>query len=276
MRTHLVIPDTQVRPGVPTDNLRWIGQYALEKRPDVIVHLGDHWDMFSLSSYDRGKKQFEGRRVKEDIAAGNAGLTLLDRSTTWQHQKVRKEENKYLPEKHLLMGNHENRISRAIESDATLDGLLGLDQLDTRDWEVHPFLQVVVVDGIAYSHYFYNPMTGRAYGGVVATRLKTLGHSFVMGHQQVFDYAERTTGAGRQMGLVCGTGYLHDEAYLGPQGNGYWRGIVMLHEVENGYGDLMKVSFDFLCRKYEGLTLKEFLAEKYIQPSDPFEPWVER
>jgi hypothetical protein len=197
MRTHLVIPDTQVRPGVPTDNLRWIGQYALEKRPDVIVHLGDHWDMFSLSSYDRGKKQFEGRRVKEDIAAGNAGLTLLDRSTTWQHQKVRKEENKYLPEKHLLMGNHENRISRAIESDATLDGLLGLDQLDTRDWEVHPFLQVVVVDGIAYSHYFYNPMTGRAYGGVVATRLKTLGHSFVMGHQQVFDYAERTTGAGR-------------------------------------------------------------------------------
>jgi hypothetical protein len=78
------------------------------------------------------------------------------------------------------------------------------------------------------------------------------------------------------MGLVCGTGYLHDEAYLGPQGNGYWRGIVMLHEVENGYGDLMKVSFDFLCRKYEGLTLKEFLAEKYIQPSDPFEPWVER
>jgi hypothetical protein len=59
---HLIIPDTQVRPGVPTDHLKWIGQYAVEKRFDVLMHLGDHWDMSSLSSYDRGKGQMEGRR----------------------------------------------------------------------------------------------------------------------------------------------------------------------------------------------------------------------
>jgi hypothetical protein len=273
---HLIIPDTQVRPGVPTDHLKWIGQYALEKRPEKIIHIGDHYDMPSLSHYDRGKLQAEGRRYKDDIVAGNKGFTALDQSTTWHNQRARKADNGYFPEKHYLMGNHENRIARAIESDPKLEGAIGFDDFDTRDWIVHHFLDVLVLDGIAYSHYFYNPMTGRAYGGVVATRLKTLGHSFVMGHQQVFDYAERTTGAGRQMGLVCGTGYLHDEAYLGPQGNGYWRGIVMLHEVENGYGDLMKVSFDYLCKKYEGLPLLDFLAMKYVKPTNPFDDWIER
>jgi hypothetical protein len=273
---HLIIPDTQVRPGVPTDHLKWIGQYAVEKRFDVLMHLGDHWDMSSLSSYDRGKGQMEGRRYRDDIAAGNAGLTLLDRSTTWQNQKARKEENKYAPDKHLLLGNHENRIVRAVESDVVLEGAIGLDDLNTRDWQVHPFLEVVEIDGVAYSHYFYNPMTGRAYGGVAATRLKTLGHSFVMGHQQVFDYAERSAVGGLQLGLVCGTGYLHDEAYLGPQGNSYWRGVIALWDVHDGYGDVMKVSFDFLCRKYEGVRLDEFLNEKYIRPTNPFDSWEER
>ena len=56
---HLIIPDTQVKPNTPTEHLKWAGQYAAEKKPDVIVHIGDHWDMESLSSYDKGKKSFE-------------------------------------------------------------------------------------------------------------------------------------------------------------------------------------------------------------------------
>ena len=78
MTTHLVIPDTQVKPGVPTDNLRWFGLYAAEKMPDVIVHLGDHWDMPSLSSYDKGKRAMEGRRYRADVQAGNDGMALLN------------------------------------------------------------------------------------------------------------------------------------------------------------------------------------------------------
>ena len=31
-RTHLVIPDTQAKPGVPTDHLGWIGEYILDRR----------------------------------------------------------------------------------------------------------------------------------------------------------------------------------------------------------------------------------------------------
>ena len=59
---HMIIPDTQVKPGSSFEHLKWAGQYAVEKKPDVIVHIGDHWDMPSLSSWDVGKKSFEGRR----------------------------------------------------------------------------------------------------------------------------------------------------------------------------------------------------------------------
>mgnify|MGYP000265003130 CR=1 FL=1 len=70
MTRHLVIPDTQVKPNQPTEHLRWAGLYAAKKKPDVIIHIGDHWDIPSLSSWDVGKKSFEGRRYKDDIKAG--------------------------------------------------------------------------------------------------------------------------------------------------------------------------------------------------------------
>lgn len=262
-RKHIVIPDTQVRPGVPTDNLRWISRYIIDRRPDVIVHLGDHWDMPSLSTYDRGKLQFEGRRYKADIEAGNAGLTLLDRSISWHNQRDRKG-GPYEPRKVLLMGNHEDRIRRAIEENAWLDGLVGLHDLNTRDWEVHDFLEVVRIDGIAYSHYFANPMTGRPYGGMASTLLKQLSHSFVMGHRQLLEFATRYDVIGRkQTGIVAGAAYLQDEDYKGPQGNHHWRGILVLHEVEDGSFDMMEVSLDYLCRRYEGCSLSTFLRERY-------------
>lgn len=274
MPTHLVIPDTQVRPGVPTDHLRWIGQYALDREPDTIVHLGDHWDMPSLSVYDRGKVQFEGRRYKADVQAGNAGLTLLDRSITWHNQRARK--HLYEPRKVLLRGNHEQRIERAVADNPILEGQIGYDDLDTRDWEVHDFLKPVWIDGVAYAHYFYNPMTGNPYGGQVATRLKTIGHTFVMGHQQTLDYAIRFVGGKSHHGLVAGASYIHDEEYKGPQGNAHWRGVIVLHQVEDGSYDPMFVSLDFLSRKYEGMKLDEFIDSKYVRPQYPFQPWIER
>ena len=59
---HLVIPDVQAKPGVPLEHLDWLGQYIVAKKPDVVVCLGDFADMESLSSYDVGKRSYEGRR----------------------------------------------------------------------------------------------------------------------------------------------------------------------------------------------------------------------
>lgn len=261
MTVHLVIPDTQVKPGVPTDHLRWIGEYIKDRRPDVVVHLGDHWDMPSLSSYDRGKRAMEGRRYRADVDAGNEALELLTAPLdAYNEQRRRNGRKMYRPRLVLLRGNHEHRIVRATELDAALDGAIGYHDLKSPGWEVHDFLEPVDIDGIVYAHYFYNPMSGRPFGSQAITRLKQIGHSFTMGHQQTYDIACRFVNGRAHRALVAGACYLHDEDYKGPQGNAHWRGVIVCHEVQEGDYNLMEVSLDYLCRRYEGIPLAEFAA----------------
>lgn len=256
---HVVIPDTQVKPDVPTDHLEWIGRYVVDQFAGhenlTVVHLGDHWDMPSLSSYDRkGGTKMEGRRVSEDIEAGNEGFRRLNAPLELLNRRHRK---RWHPKRRILLrGNHENRIARAVESDAQMQGLLSLDLLESPGWEVVDFLQPVFVDGVGYSHYWYNPMSGQPYGGMIETRLKNVGHSFTMGHQQTLMYGLRFVAGRSQHGLVAGACYLHDEDYKGPQGNAHWRGIVVCHEVKDGSYDPMFVSLDYLARRYTGTSLK--------------------
>lgn len=56
---HFILPDVQCKPGVPLDHLTWASNYCIQKKPDVIVCLGDFADMESLSSYDIGKSNLK-------------------------------------------------------------------------------------------------------------------------------------------------------------------------------------------------------------------------
>ena len=264
LQTHMVIPDTQVKPGVPLDHLRWAGQYAVDKfggDPNFkMIHIGDHADMPSLSLYDVGKKEMEGRRYRNDIAAANYGWKILNDPID-EYNRVRRQykQKQWLPERHVCLGNHEDRINRAISLDAKLAGQISTDELDYErsGWQVHPFRHIVWIDGVAYSHYFYNLMNGRPLGGAVENRLKNIGHSFTMGHQQTLLYGVRYVAGKSQHGLVAGAFYMHDEDYLGPQ-QAYWRGIVIKHQVEEGSYDVMTVSMDYLCRRYTGKRLADY------------------
>mgnify|MGYP001544490514 CR=1 FL=1 len=268
MRKHLVIPDLQVTPSTPTDHLTWIGRYIIEKKPDVIIQLGDFADMESLSSYDIGKRDYEGRRYWKDIeAVKDANRVLWADLDLYNKQKQQWKEKQYKPLKKLCLGNHEYRIERAIKDDPKLDGFMSVDDLGYQEfgWEVHNFLDVVEIDGVYYSHYFCNPLSGRPYGGEnIGIRLKNIGFSFIMGHQQTYMLGVKSLNNGHRIrGLVQGACYLHDEDYRGPQGNNEWRGIFVLHEVINGDYCLMEVSLDYLCRKYEGFPLWQFMQNKY-------------
>jgi len=254
MNKHFIIPDTQVRPDVPTNHLEAAGNYIADKQPDVIIHLGDHWDMPSLSAYDRSTKRAEGARYSEDINAGNAAMDLLMEPIYALRNRQRKQKIKqYNPRQVFLLGNHEERIMRHVNVNPELDGVLGYHNfnLQQHGWEVVDFLKPMLIDGVYYAHYFYNPMTGRALGGNAHTRLKNLGFSFTMGHQQGKDQAERYLNNGEvHRGLIAGSFYQHDEAYKGPQGNDHWRGCLMKSEVENGNYCLMELSMEYLMRKW--------------------------
>lgn len=247
-RKHLIIPDCQVKPNVPTEHLSWIGQYIVEKQPDVIVCIGDFADMPSLSSYDVGKKSFEGRRYKADIEAAKAGMELL-LAPMRQYNKKRNQQRRYKPRMVMTLGNHEERINRAVENDPKLDGTISIDDLGYKEfgWEVHDFLEVVKIDGISYAHYFTTGSMGRPVGSAAALLRMVMG-SATMGHSQEYDVSVHKKTLHRAIyGSVC---YLHDEGFLGPQGNAVRRQIIMKHEVHDGRYDLMEVSLDFLRRKY--------------------------
>jgi hypothetical protein len=241
-KMHMVIPDTQVKPGVNTDHLEWVGNYAAEKQPDVIVMIGDWFDMPSLSSYDKGKLSFEGRRYVDDVRAGRKAMERFLKPVS--------EVVGYKPRLVFTLGNHEHRIIRYVDNNPEFSGKFSFDDLGLHDygWEVHDFLKPVEIDGIEYCHYFTSGVMGRP-ASSAAAMLRTRQKSCTMGHVQHTDIAmhQKT----QQIALFAGTCYQHDEAYLGYQGNCQRRQIVIKHEVDGeGRYDPMFVSLKFLEKAY--------------------------
>jgi hypothetical protein len=233
----LVVPDLQVKPGLKLDHVTHISKYIRDKKPDVVVQIGDLWDFPSLSSYDKGKKSAEGRRVDADFEAGCRAVELL-----MEHA-----------------GNHEERLLRAAEMSPELDGTLPdpIAYLTGLGWEAHPFLKVVRIAGVAFAHFFPKNSQGRVTAGSsrmgapsALAQIKANMESCVAGHRQGLDVAIYHAGRTTLRGIIAGSAYRHEEHYLGPQGENYWRGVLMLHEVRNGTFSTMEVTLDYLREKY--------------------------
>lgn len=253
---HCVIPDVQAKRGHDFTYLENVGKYLVDKKPDVIIQIGDFADLESLSSYDKGKKSFEGRRYLADIDASHEAMeALLGPLWDYNQKAKRNKEKRYNPRMILTLGNHENRINRAVELQPELEGVLDISALGYvgYGWEVHPFLEVVHVDGVAYSHYFTSGVLGRPVTS--ARALLTKKHqSCVMGHVQTMDIATDYRADGTPiLGLFAGCCYEHNEDYLGPQGNAHFRGIHMLYEVSAGSFFHHPISLTYLNKKYAKL-----------------------
>jgi len=225
----------------------------VEKKPDKVICLGDWAVMPSLSSYDIGKRNFEGRRYKADIEASHEAMKAF-LSPLWEFNSraKRNKEKQYRPEFILTLGNHENRINRAVNDSPQLEGVLSVDDLGFRDygWTVYPFLDVVMVDGIAYSHYFVTGLMGRPVTSAAAC-LSKKHQSCVQGHQQGLQIATAHKADGTRLtSIIAGSCYEHSEDYMSSQGNKHWRGFLMLHDVHDGEFDVMPVSLRYINKRY--------------------------
>lgn len=249
----LIIPDLQIKPNVPTDHLEWIGKLIVDKRPDVVVQIGDFADMPSLSSYDVGKKSFEGRRYKDDVQSViDAQAMLFYPLLCLQMKQEANKKKVYNPRLVLTLGNHEDRINRAVESDPKLEGTIGIHDLcyEGFGWEVHPYLEVVDINGVLFSHYFTTGVMGRPVTSPAAL-LSKKHMSCVMGHVQTDGIASQYTGNGKRInGIFAGCCYMHKEEYLGPQGNNHWNGVWMLYDVEDGQFNALQIPLSYLEKKY--------------------------
>lgn len=235
----LVIPDTHSEPGVSGERFDWIGNAILSERPDVVVHLGDHWDYRSIGKYDKGKLSGEGARYGEEREKGWEDFKRIT-------DPVRRAK-KRLPRLIFCEGNHEHRETKyAADTPELSDVLRGSTRLLVEDlgWEWHPFLRWVTVGGVNFSHYFVSGKMGNPCSSP-AVALNRHGASLVYGHGHTRTIAyTNSTVAGERFALEAGVFCQHAMSYAGPQVHEiWWRGLHILHDVHDGSADVEPIEW---------------------------------
>jgi hypothetical protein len=248
---HLIIPDSHAHYQHHNKRAEWLGELIADVKPDVVVNIGDCWDMPSLSSYDRGRRSFQGRSYRADI---DAGLDFNER--LWSRVTRRKKK---LPRTVFLEGNHEHRIHRAIDLQPELDGAIGYSDLNLSEWYDDIILYEgstpghIEIDGITYAHYFISGVAGRPVGGEhPATSLITKKlSSATQGHLHLADWSTRMSLTGnRIMGCFVGCYQDYMADWAGVISNLWWNGVVIKRNVENGCYDPEFVSLSRIRKEY--------------------------
>ncbi len=223
----------------------------MDVKPDVVVNLGDNADMPSLCSYDKGRAAFVGRTYVADI---NSHLDFQSR--LWSPIKKAKKK---LPRRVFLIGNHEERISRALQVQPELKGTIGYKDLGLEDYydDVIDYNGdtpgTISIGGITYAHYFVAGISGRPIGGSypAVSLVSRCLRSVTQGHSHVMDYANKPViGGGRIHGLVAGCFNDKTLDWAGQANNIWFRGCFIKRNVDNGNYDLEVISMDRLRKEY--------------------------
>lgn len=244
---HLVIPDSHAHPNHHNRRYQWLAELINDVKPDVVVDIGDWWDMPSLCSYDKGTKGFEGRRYKRDIDSGLEAQQIV--------YDITRRAKKKLPRFVRTLGNHENRIAKAVDRDPILEGTIGLQDLQSRQygWEEYGFLNPVTIAGVTYQHYFTSGIMGRPISGERHAQtliLKQLA-SCTQGHSHLFDYCERTDVSGKRIaGCVVGVFQDYEADFAGPANKMWNPGVVVKRDVWDGSYDIEHISLKRIKEAY--------------------------
>lgn len=250
-KTHLFVTDQHAHYQHHNKRAEYLGHLINDTKPDTVIFGGDLWDMPSLSSYDKGKKSFQGRTYAADL---HAGLDFLDRTFS-----IIRKQKKKLPRFIFLEGNHENRLKRAINLQPELEGTVSF-----KDFELDRYFDEVVeyeggtpgvinIDGICYAHYFVSGVMGRPISGEhpAYSLISKQYTSCSAGHIHTADYAIRTNADGWKLhGLLGGCFQDYDSDYAGEANRLWWRGCVHKRGVTKGNYDPSFISLERLKKEY--------------------------
>ena len=245
MATHLVIGDPHCNPKASNDRFLWAGKLARDLKPDTIVCMGDFSSLDSLSSYDKGKKSFEGRRYKKDIDHAHDAL-----------EKFNKGLNGRRSRKVMLLGNHEDRIDRIVDETPELDGTISTKDLKFKEfgWEVIAYQEPVAIDGVHYCHNYPTGIMGKPISGDNVARSLLLKNkvSSTVGHCHLFDYSMCTIPSGRKvLGLSAGCYLHHKEDYARNTQRLWWSGLIVKRNVRQGEYDIETIEYNTVKKRYD-------------------------
>ena len=192
MNRILVIGDCHIDDDQDLSRFDLLGKLIMDELPTHIVMMGDFLTLNCLSAWDMDKrKTMEGRRYKTEI---DAGLDALQRMFTPidLYNITRREQHKaqYKPEMIFLEGNHEERLTRYLESDPTFDGFVGVRKdlkLDSWGFRWVPYRDWIEINGLWFTHVPFNeikPVTGRYH---IHAASRTTVNSIIYGHTHKFE-----------------------------------------------------------------------------------------
>lgn len=255
-KTILVIGDAHAHPDFPNTRFDWLGKMIVAEHPDVIVDIGDFADMPSLSSYDFGKKSYEGRRYLKDIECAIDARKRVKEPADELSARLRKQHGKHWEPRFVALGgNHdEARITRTIACEAMLDGLISHWDLGYRElgWEYVPFGDTIDIEGICFTHYFMGGVMGKPLGGLypTVTMLKRFHQSCVQGHTHYFQMRHEVGPQGKVYAFMAGCYFDYNPEWTKAH-IFYDRGILLLKDVDKGnIGSFSWVGIDEIKRRY--------------------------
>ena len=246
------VGDTHVEPGQDLRRFRWLGQLCrdlLDGPDDEIIWFGDHFNMDALY-YRQSEVAKEGKRFNLEKKWGNMARQIFDTETYGLALR-----------KTVLEGNHCARVKDFTSRHPFFkDAVDPWDEFDEAGWNVVPF------DG---GHGFYEThgwrcqhfvpgrngkATSSATGNsrAVLDRVLKYQESVAFGHTHEYDLWHHASRNGRRVRAInVGCFFEHSEDYAGKDSNGrWWRGVLVLTNVQEGDGDLHEFRLETLQRRY--------------------------
>ena len=195
--------------------------------------------------------------MSQDIDAGKAAIQTFEDEIARYNARASRSGRKglvYKPRRAFCLGNHEMRINDAgAKQEHMVDwydvkARIG-DWLVSLGYEVIPFLDVLEINEVFFSHFFESGVMGKAVP--ITQAMQKIGRSAVWGHSHAMGYFERQIpkkikAAGWDKWLCLPT--FKDPAFLA---HGETSGLVLLDDVWGGSFVFSVISTDRLLSDYD-------------------------
>ena len=239
-------------PDHSNERFDWLGSFIYDKRPDMVIDLGDGADMKSLNSYDtRYPQALVAQSYEKDIEVYNDSQKRLRH----RFKKAKKKKPTWIG----FEGNHENRIKKYLAEHPRMEGQthgVSFRHLQTDKWfdEYHEYENggpaIANYNGVDFSHFFSSGNFGSATSGLhhAYSVINNRHNSSVCGHSHKRNLYFKD-GAG-SIGMVVGCYKGHEEGWAGQSNLDWWHGVVLMKDVDNGMFEPEFYSLKELEREY--------------------------
>lgn len=212
--------DAHNQPGMSLERFEWLAKFVNEWKPDVLIDGGDRDDLNSLCKYE-GNETWAGKfkpAFLDDLAASKEMNELLAERIT------------HPCEKHLTLGNHEDRLWSFENRNPEIYGMMQHSYLEAQDgWKITPYKGYLDIGGVDFTHVPMNGLNKPMGGGRCAVQVASKSiRDVCFGHTHTYGYWEESKLGPSRSTIAINGGTFMPKGYVPKYATGsaknYWYG----------------------------------------------------